>query len=148
MPHFTLQISPGGPILTAIVTVSQPKAAALHAAQQPIPGPVTIRALVDTGASCTCVDPAVLTSLQLTPTGSTTMHTPSTGAAPATADQYDVGLAIYAAANQAPLFLTTVPVIGAALVHAHGIHALIGRDILSQCVLHYNGATGTFTLAF
>lgn len=76
------------------------------------------------------------------------MHTPSTGAAPAAADQYDVGLAIYAAANQVPLFLTTVPVIAAALVHAQGIQALIGRDILGQCVLHYNGATGTFTLAF
>jgi hypothetical protein len=51
VPHFTLQISPGGPVLNAVVTVSQPKAAALQAAQQPIPTPVTIRALVDTGAN-------------------------------------------------------------------------------------------------
>jgi hypothetical protein len=104
VPHFTLQISPEGPILTAVVTVSQPKNAASQAAKQPIPNPVTIRALVDTGASCTCIDPSVLQSLQLTPTGSTSMHTPSTGAIPAAADQYDVGLAIFAAANQVPLF--------------------------------------------
>lgn len=148
MPHFTLQISPGGPILTAVVTVSQPKAAALQAAQQPLPQPVSIRALVDTGASCTCIDPSVLQSLQLTPTGSASMHTPTTGAIPAAADQYDVGLAIFAATNQVPLFLATVPVIAAQLLQAQGIHALIGRDILQQCVLHYNGAIGTFTLAF
>lgn len=148
MPHFTLQISPEGPILTAIVTVSQPKLAALQAAQQPVPTPVTIRALVDTGASCTCIDPSVLQSLQLTPTGSASVHTPSTGAVPAAADQYDVGLAIFAAVNQAPLFLQTVPVIAAELLQAQRIHALIGRDILQQCMLHYNGTTGTFSLAF
>lgn len=148
MPHFTLQVSPGGPILNAVVTVSQPKATALQAAQQALPAPVTIRALVDTGASCTCVDPSVLQSLQLTPTGSASMFTPSTGAAPAAADQYDVGLAIFAAANQVPLFLPTVAVIAADLLQAQGIHALIGRDILGQCVLHYNGATASFTLAF
>jgi hypothetical protein len=39
-------------------------------------------------------------------------------------------------------------VIAADLLQAQGIHALIGRDILMQCVLHYNGTTGTFTLAF
>lgn len=76
------------------------------------------------------------------------MFTPSTGAAPAAADQYDVGLAIFAAANQVPLFLPTVAVIAADLLQAQGIHALIGRDILGQCVLHYNGATASFTLAF
>ena len=116
--------------------------------QQPIPAPVTIRALVDTGASCTCIDPSVLQSLQLTPTGSASVHTPSTGATPAAADQYDVGLAIFAALNQVPLFLATVPVIAADLLQPQGIHALIGRDILSLCVLHDNGTTGTFTLAF
>jgi hypothetical protein len=76
------------------------------------------------------------------------VHTPSTGATPAAADQYDVGLAIFAGTNQAPLFLATVPVIAAELLQAQAIHALIGRDILSQCVLHYNGAVGSFTLAF
>jgi hypothetical protein len=76
------------------------------------------------------------------------VHTPSTGTAPAVADQYDVGLAIFASANQVPLFLATVPVIAAALTTTQGIQALIGRDILAQCLLHYNGTTGTFTLAF
>jgi len=76
------------------------------------------------------------------------MHTPSTGSAPTTADQYDVGLAIFATQNQLPLFREIVPVIAAELLQSQGIHALIGRDILSQCVLYYNGASGTFTLAF
>jgi hypothetical protein len=28
------------------------------------------------------------------------------------------------------------------------VHAFVGRDILGACVFHYNGAVGTFTLAF
>jgi hypothetical protein len=41
-------------------------------------------------------------------------------------------LAIFAAANQVPLFLATVPVIAAELLQAQGIHALIGRDIRAR----------------
>ena len=36
--------------------------------------------------------------------------------------------------------------IGAALA-SQGIIALIGRDVLMQCTLHYNGPLGSFTLS-
>src|SRR5207249_2492363 len=83
--------------------------AALPAANQPVPTPISIRALVDTAASCTRVHPSDFTSLQPTPTGSAQMHTPSTRTAPAVPDQHDVALATFAAANQAPLILPAVP---------------------------------------
>jgi hypothetical protein len=38
-------------------------------------------------------------------------------------------------------------VISSELLAAQGIHALIGRDILSRCVLMYNGAA-FFTIAY
>jgi hypothetical protein len=69
VPHFTLSLGPNGPVLNAIVAVSQERNAALVAAGQPAPKPQPIRALVDTGASATCVDPSVLAALSLTPTG-------------------------------------------------------------------------------
>jgi hypothetical protein len=36
----------------------------------------------------------------------------------------------------------------AAELSTQGIHALIGRDVLQDCILIYNGASGDFTLAF
>ena len=45
------------------------------------------------------------------------------------------------------MYLATVPVVAAELQQQQ-IDALIGRDILSLCVLTYNGSMGWFTLAF
>lgn len=149
MPHFTLPLSPTGPLLNAFVGVSEGRRLALTAANQPIPNPVPIRALVDTGASGTCLDPVVLTGLGLNPTGSVTVNTPSTGSQPHVADQYDVSLFVPGSLpTHVPLTINTIPVICAELLQQQGFHALIGRDILSQCVLIYLGAVGAFTLAF
>lgn len=86
--------------------------------------------------------------LNLTPTGSVPVHTPSTGGAPHVAEQYDVSLMIPGSSTQhVPLTFGAVPVMAAEL-SVQGIQALVGRDILSNCVLVYNGSIGGFTLAF
>ena len=70
VPYFTCQVAPhGGLILTAVIGVSRSRQEALVAAEQPVPNGVTVEALVDTGASSTCVDPSVLDQLSLSPTG-------------------------------------------------------------------------------
>lgn len=149
MPHFTLQIGAEGPVLSAIVAVSEARAAALRGAGQRTPDPVPIRALVDTGASCTCIDPSVLAALELTPTGSVRINTPTTGNRPEDRNQYDVALVIPGAVRgHAPLFLATVPVVATELLQQQGFAALLGRDILSACLLTYNGTMGWYTLAF
>jgi predicted aspartyl protease len=149
VPHFTLQITSQGPMLNAFVAVSDARAAAMKAANIAIPSPIQIRALVDTGASCTCVDPSVMTSLGLTPTGTVPVSTPTTGGTPELKYQYDVALAIPGATQaDIPLVLATIAVVEAELLAGQGFHALIGRDILSQCVLVYNGSFTQFTLAF
>ena len=135
-------------MLTALINVSAPHRKVLEDAGQPVPDAVAVRALVDTGASCTCIDPSALASLAITPTGSVPIHTPSTGAGAATMDQYDVSIVILGSSTSAPpLYLPVIPVVASAL-QAQGIQALIGRDILQQCVLVYNGSQGFFTLAF
>ena len=149
MPHFTLQISPQGPILLVYIGVSQARQAALAAAGQQIPQPVPIQALIDTGASGTCVDPSVLSMLGLTPTGVVSVNTPSTGNQPHIAQQYDVSLVIPGGLPTHPqLWFANVPVIAAQLLVAQGFQALIGRDILADCLFTYNGQTGQFTLAY
>src|SRR5947209_20480662 len=132
MPHFTLQVSASGPVLDALVGVSQARRTALLAAGQTVPNVIHIHALVDTGASNTCIDPGVLTGanptgLELTPTGTVSMTTPSTGTTPHVADQYDVSLLVpHPTLN--PLILPTIAVASVELLNAQGFHALIGRD--------------------
>ena len=77
-----------------VIMVSAARQAALQAAGAPIPGGQPLQALIDTGASHTCVDPIVLNALDLQPTGSVPMHTPSTGTTPMAADTYDINLVV------------------------------------------------------
>jgi predicted aspartyl protease len=106
---------------------------------------VSLRALVDTGASGTVIDPTAIQTLGLSPTGMVSIHTPSTGGTSVNCAQYDVMLAIYHPNHS--LVMGTIPVIASHLA-SQGIHALIGRDVLSRCLLIYDGAISQFTLAF
>jgi len=150
VPYFTRQVDPatGNLILVAFVGVSQARRTALVANNQAVPNPIQIMGLVDTGASCTCIDPTVLNQLNLSPTGSTSVNSPTTGATPAIADQYDVSFVIPSTLNHPPLVHQTIPVVKADLLAAQGFHALIGRDILRGCLLTYDGQNGLFSLAF
>jgi len=149
MPHFTLPITPAGPVMALYIGVSQAKRGVLTAAGLSIPPPILIKGLVDTGASGTCVDPAHIQQLGLTPTGTVPVLTPSTGATPHSANQYDVSIFIPGATQNHPVFsLQNVAVLESHLTAGQGIDALIGRDILAHCLLNYDGASGLFTIAY
>jgi Aspartyl protease len=148
VPHFTLTFTQGAPIINIAIMVSAARRAALVAASTPIPNVQSVRGLVDTGASHTCVDPTVLQALQLSPTGSIPMHTPSTGGVPVSADTYDVGLAIPGAPGSSPFLLSNMQVSASDLATGQGIHVLVGRDVLSQFIMTYNGVTGLFMLSY
>lgn len=147
MPHFSIQIGLSGPLFDAWVGVSQARQDALKSANQPIPPLEKVRALLDTGASCTCIDPSVLTALGISPTGTTQMNTPSTGDKPQDVNTYDVSIYIVGA-TPPPLSLRTVAVAETLLLKQQGFHALIGRDILEAFVIHYNGPLKYITLSF
>jgi hypothetical protein len=149
MPHFTMPFPPGGPIVNAVVAPSQARQDALRAAGLPLPAPIRVRALIDTGASCTSIDPSVVAGLGLNPTGTAQVHTPSTGNTPHQALQYDVMIGIPGSdQSHPPAIFPTVPVITATLLGTQGFHALFGRDLLDDCVLVYNGSMKFFTLAW
>ena len=134
-------------MVDAIVTVSEARRQALELAKQAVPHPVQIRALIDTGASNTCIDPIVLAELGLSPTGSAMCNTASSGDIAHQTDMYDIGLIV--PSPQRPfLARPTLPVMAALLFKQQGFHALIGREILAKCVFHYNGAAKLFTLAY
>ena len=134
----------GRPIISALVGGSHSHRETLLAAEQPVPPAVSIRALIDTGASHTCVDSSVLRALQLDPIETIVMQTASTGVASHTTQEYEVSLVAPGAARQdVPLTLSNTSVIATELGRS-GFQALIGRD----CMLLYNGSYGHFSLAF
>jgi len=145
LPALTIQIQAGGPLLDLEVGVSAPRRQALQAASQPIPASVKIRVLVDTGASNTCIDKNIIQALQLTPTGTMPIHTPSTGNAPHQCNQYDVHLTIIH--PRLSFAIPALPIIESDFSQ-QGIQGLLGRDVLAGCVLVYNGEVGFYTLAF
>ncbi len=107
------------------------------------------RGLLDTGANRTCVDATLLRSLGFTPTGSIDMFTSSTGNAPARVPTFDLDLALIATFPSEPnLVFRNQSVMAMHLAEGQGFQVLIGRDLLSKCLLVYNGKEKSFTLAY
>jgi len=148
MPHFTITLSQGAPTIPLFVMVSAARQAAMQKANVPIPTPQPLRGLVDTGASHTCMDPSVFQALGLQPTGSISMHTPSTAGVPLSANTYDVGILIPSAPGSLPFLRPNMQVSATDLLASQGFHALIGRDILSECLMSYNGSMQMLTIAY
>jgi hypothetical protein len=149
LPYFSQPLSAAAAVIDAFVGVSEPRRAALKQAGQVIPANYPVRALIDTGASCSCVVPSVLLdALHLTPTGICKAHTPSTGPDGTDFNQFDVDIIIPCPASGALFLKQTVAVCQCELLAAESIHVLIGMDILSNCLFSINGASGIFTLAY
>lgn len=146
MPHVTLGMTrEAGPCLDIQVGVSNPRAEALKKAGQAIPPNMLVRGLIDTGASCSAIDVQIIKQLGMPATGTTGIQTPSTGPVSHTCTTYDASVVLVH-----PNFMFQIPalpVIAIKLSH-QGIGALIGRDILKNCLLFYNGDVNRFALAF
>lgn len=146
MPSINIPITPAGPIVQIMLGVSIPKADAMKKAGVPVPKFVAGNFLVDTGASCTCVDPQVVAPLGLAPSGSVSIQTPSTAGNSHQCNQYDASIYIPNGASGGH-FIDAMPVLETHL-SSQGIDGLIGRDILDRCTLVYNGSLGVLTLAY
>jgi len=124
MPHFTIPLSPQGPIVDAGIMVGDARQAALEAAQQEVPNPQMIRALIDTGAGISAVDPAVLKALGLSQTGEAEIHTPSTKGVAVTTPTYDVKIAILAGRSGDLHFISETIQVTATDLSAHGFSSI------------------------
>ena len=147
MPAIHVNIAAGGPLLVAHINISMPRMHALTAAGQPLPAGATGTFLLDTGATCTCVDPGLLAPLGLQPTGRVMISTPSTAGQPHNCNQYDVSIFIPGAAAGGGHIVPALAVVETHL-RSQGIDGLIGRDVLDNCTFIYNGSAKMFTLAY
>jgi hypothetical protein len=146
MPHLTALIDPRGVILQVVVAVTGARRAALTTAGLPVPTPELVTLLVDTGASMTNIDIAVIQKLGLQPTGSVSVNTPSTGKTPHQCHSYDADI-IFVTAKGAVKHVPAIPVIEADF-SAQGHSGLIGRDILADFRMTYSGPDNAVWLSY
>jgi Aspartyl protease len=144
-----------GAFLSVDVSVPPVIATALTTAGQPVPPSQTGLALIDTGATMTCVHEPLLTSLGLHPVG-----TVRSGTAAGQTQQ-----AVYMARLVFPLIGWTVDLqlVGVDLSGqtiavappgaqsqppAQPVVALLGRNLLRFCNLIWNGSGGFWTISY
>ena len=130
-----------GPRLRVQVAVPESLAAALNERGEEVSGPEEGYALFDTGASSTCADESVLLRLGLSPVNTVGIATPS-----GTAQANVYVCALYFPGSEMP-DLNEVFVIGAQLQNQN-YAVLIGRDILRNMILIYDGPGARTTFAY
>lgn len=135
-PAIALQMR--GPLIQVSVTIEENAGKALLSQGKALPTPKTGLALIDTGASNTCIDEQAAKELGLPVIDVGTMLS---------ATHEKVPCNIYPVQVTTPIVNLNSPrTMGAALA-AQGLLVLIGRDVLQRCNLFYNGPIGQFTLS-
>lgn len=135
-PAIALQVR--GPILQVSVTIEQNSGKGLVARGKGLPTPKSGIALIDTGASNTCIDEQAAKDLGLPVIDVANMQS---------ASHEKHACNVYPVQIITPIVTLNAPrALGAALA-SQGLLVLIGRDVLQNCTLFYNGPTGQFTLS-
>ena len=148
MPLVTGPLLPGGAIIDVLVGVSGPRRALLEKHSFPVPHPVAVRVLIDTGSSHTGFAPRVFNELGISPVGTMHILTPSTlPHAPHECDLFDATLSLVANGAAHPFGGRRV-VSADCWMESEGIEGLIGRDILDRCTFMYFGLEKAFSLGF
>lgn len=127
-----------GPVLQVTITIEQNAGKALTSLGKAVPPLRAGLALIDTGASNTCIDEQAAKELGLPVIDVGSMLS---------ATHQKVPCNIYPVQIITPIVTLNSPRTMGASLAAQGLLVLIGRDVLSRCLLFYNGPTGQFTLS-
>jgi hypothetical protein len=116
------------------------------------PMPFFGHGLLDTGAGSTAIDRSIVAKLGLSATGSVQVLTASTGSNPIQVNEYDVSVWFEQPPTPGQIYPTRHAVhltlaVTEGEFSSNGFDVLIGRDVLSQGVLIYNGLLGLFSIA-
>jgi hypothetical protein len=146
MPTLIFPISADGLCLPALVSPGTTQMQAIQAAGLPIPAPLHVRAMLDTGSDLTAVVPRILTALGASPSGSAQTRTASGSV---NVQFYKIGLSLYDPAGPSALSLfRTSWTVTSLQYDLPDVEVLIGMDLISELVLGVDGPARQFTLTF
>jgi predicted aspartyl protease len=129
-----------GPVVQVSISLEQSLATQLVQQGKEVLQPVSGVALIDTGASGTCIDDEAAQQMQLPVIDVGFMCSASHAQTPSNIYPIQIEVTGFPIRFQSPRTM------GAALKE-QGLLLLIGRDILRHCTLFYNGVTGQITLS-
>ena len=145
MPHLTFITSQDGLALNVMIGLNGADTASLVNQGKPVPTPILVRAILDSGTDATCVAPRILRNLGLT---LLVQKSTLTVSGPLPVDLYEVSLSIPKAGGlTGPLLVLDQLVVMELPYPIPNIEVLIGNDILSQCLLIVDGPRGEFTIS-
>ena len=138
-------VSADGLALEVMIGLPGNAFAPLVAAGQPVPAPILVRALIDTGSDVTCVAIRIPQQFGLIPIGPSKTQTVS-GSLPV--NLYEVSLSIPGvSAVTGPLLVLPQLLVMELAQTLQNVDVLIGLDVLLQCVLHVDGPGRQFSLS-
>ena len=129
-----------GPFIGVTISIADSFSQQLIQQGKPIPPPETGRAILDTGASGTCIDDSIAQKMGLPVIDRGNMGSTSHQSTPC--NIYPILLVV----QGTQIRINVARAMGANL-SSFGIIALIGRDFLQHCTLFYNGIRGQVTLS-
>jgi hypothetical protein len=146
MPHLTFPIDRDGLVVPGLVGFNDQATAALVQANQPVPRPLAIRALLDSGCDVTAVSPDIVSHFGLTSVHSGSSQTASGSVL---VKLYKISLSIHGLSGAAAPMLTYSDLLVTRLaVPLPNLDVLVGLDIIKQCLLIIDGPGDRFTLSF
>ncbi len=134
-----------GPLLTVTVSVLDQQADIRRRRGDEIPV-VEGLALIDSGASATCIDDEVAMRAGL-PAVDTARMSSASGPSEVSVYAGKITLVQRGSTSSDVVAIQTLRALGVN-INGQGIIALIGRDILNSCIMIYNGPEAQYTLAF
>lgn len=142
MPSFIAQLpnlQALGPVVDMRIWIGIAVENALKKSGTNVPAPFPVKGLIDTGATGSVIQPAVVQSLGLQPVGVISINTPSSQNV--RCYQYLVRL-IFPNNVVVESLAIEAPLVG------QQIQCLVGRDVLAHGVFVYTGYINQFTLSF
>jgi hypothetical protein len=141
-------LDPAGALVDIPAGWTATNAAALHRALKPVPPAQQLRALIDTGAEATCLDPAIIQMLGL-PFESTVFSNMPATVGLGLSSIYAGSITVLHPSGNARQNLV-VPEVGICELPLRTLNldAVIGRDILNRLRFVYDGPAGTFVLEY
>jgi len=133
-----------GPVLAVSVSIPQALADLYTRQQIPLPSPITGVALIDTGATRSCVHSPIMSNLGVNPIG---VVTSGTAAGPVPHNLFPAHFTFPAARIDIDFAAVVGVDLAGQIINGQQLISLIGRDVLSMGIFVYNGPMGAFSFA-